>query len=106
MIRVVEIQSEEGLRELKGSWSELLRHCASDTVFLTWEWLTSWWSAYGIPGELRILAAFDEGDVLRGLAPLRCGTLQRYHQSAPALTLMGDGSNDSDYLDFIVASGF
>ena len=105
-MRVVQIQSETELRGLKPAWDALLRESASNTIFLTWEWVTAWWSAYGKPGELRILAAFDDGDVLRGIAPLRCGTARKYGQSVSALTFVGDGSNDADYLDLIIASGY
>ena len=79
-MRVVQIQSETELQGLKPAWDALLRESASNTIFLTWEWVTAWWSAYGKPGELRILAAFDDRDVLRGIAPLRCGTARRYGQ--------------------------
>src|SRR4029077_2041082 len=75
-------------------------------IFSTWEWATAWWSSYGNSGELRILAAFDERDVLRGIAPLRAGVVRKYGQTVPSLSFVGDGSNDSDYLDFIIDEGF
>jgi len=68
--------------------------------------MQAWWSAYGRPGELRVLAAFDEDGALRGILPLRSGRISRYGLSAPALDLLTDGSNDSDYLDFIIAAGY
>ena len=105
-MRVVEIRTEAELQALKPAWDALLCESASDTIFLTWEWVTSWWAAYGKPGELRILAAFDDQDVLRGIAPLRSSTIRRYGQTVSALTFIGDGSNDSDYLDLIAATGY
>lgn len=105
-MKVVQIQTEADLKALKPAWDTLLREAASNTIFLTWEWVTAWWSAYGKPGDLRILAAFDEHDVLRGIAPLRRETVRRYGQTASALTFVCDGSNDSDYLDLIAASGY
>ncbi len=104
-MRVVQIQSDAELQALKPAWDELLHESASNTIFLTWEWVTAWWSAYGEPGELRILAAFDDTGTLRGIAPLRHQTIRRYGQAGSALTFVGDGSNDSDYLDLIVAGG-
>ena len=100
------MQSDAELQGLKSAWDALLSESAANTIFLTWEWLTAWWSAYGKPGELRILAAFDEQDVLRGIAPLRSKAVKRYGQTVSALTFVGDGSNDSDYLDTIVAKGY
>jgi peptidoglycan/xylan/chitin deacetylase (PgdA/CDA1 family)/CelD/BcsL family acetyltransferase involved in cellulose biosynthesis len=105
-MKIVEIQHEAELHGLNSAWAELLRDSASDTIFLTWDWLARWWSIYGQPGDLRILAAFDDHNVLRGIAPLRSKQVRRYGQTVPALTFVGDGSNDSDYLDFIVATGY
>jgi peptidoglycan/xylan/chitin deacetylase (PgdA/CDA1 family)/CelD/BcsL family acetyltransferase involved in cellulose biosynthesis len=104
-MRVVEIRDEAELQSLRCTWDTLLSSSGSRTIFLTWEWVTAWWRTYGRGGDLRLLAAFDGNDALRGIAPLRSGTLQRYGQTVPAISLVGDGSNDSDYLDFIVASG-
>ena len=83
-MRVIQIQNEAELRALKPAWDGLLRESAADTIFLTWEWVTAWWGAYGKPGELWILAAFDEQDVLRGIAPLRRETVrQRFAADDP-----------------------
>jgi peptidoglycan/xylan/chitin deacetylase (PgdA/CDA1 family)/CelD/BcsL family acetyltransferase involved in cellulose biosynthesis len=105
-MKVVQLLNEADLQALKPAWETLLSESASNTIFLTWEWMTAWWSAYGKPGELRILAAFDEHDVLRGIAPLRGETVRRYGQTVSALTFIGDGSNDSDYLDMIASKGY
>ena len=105
-MRVVEIRQESELQGLSPAWDALLRESASNTIFLTWEWVTAWWSSYGKPGELRIMAAFDEHDVLRGIAPLRAQTVRKFGQTVPVLSFIGDGSSDSDYLDLIFAPGF
>ncbi len=105
-MRVIEVQQEAGLDQIQSDWNTLLRESASDTIFLTWEWVTSWWRSYGTSGELRILMAYDAGGVLRGIAPLRRHNLRQYGQTVRALSFIGDGSNDSDYLDFIVASSY
>ena len=104
-MRVVECRSEAGLLELRRQWGELMELSLSDTIFLTWEWVSAWWEAYGIPGELNILLAFDEKDVLRGIAPLRRRTIRRYGRDYPTLSFIGDGSADSDYLDFVIRAG-
>jgi peptidoglycan/xylan/chitin deacetylase (PgdA/CDA1 family)/CelD/BcsL family acetyltransferase involved in cellulose biosynthesis len=103
-MKVVEIRSDEELDRLKHGWAALLCASGAASTFVTWEWAAAWWSAYGVPGELRLLAAFD-GDVLCGIAPLRRKTVRRCGQSVEALCFIGDGSNDSDYLDFITAAG-
>lgn len=104
-MKIVEIEDERDFLGLRAAWDALLPASASQTVFSTWEWAAAWWEAYGVPGELRILAAYDEEGRLQGLAPLRKGRLQRYGQAVPALSFIGDGSGDSDYLDFVIARG-
>jgi peptidoglycan/xylan/chitin deacetylase (PgdA/CDA1 family)/CelD/BcsL family acetyltransferase involved in cellulose biosynthesis len=104
-MKVIEIRSEAELAALREAWNGLLSESASDTIFLTWEWVTAWWSAYGREDDLRIQLVQDDNGVLRGIAPLRRQTLSRYGRSLPALVFVGDGSADSDYLDFIIAAG-
>jgi peptidoglycan/xylan/chitin deacetylase (PgdA/CDA1 family)/CelD/BcsL family acetyltransferase involved in cellulose biosynthesis len=104
-MRIVEVREEAGLRDLRPAWDELLVRSASGTIFLTWEWMSAWWAAYGTPGDLRILLALDGQDRLRGLAPLRQQTVRKYGQRYSMLSFIGDGSNDSDYLDFVISAG-
>jgi len=102
-MRVAEIRGQADWQRLQPVWNTLLNASASGTTFLTWEWATAWWSAYGNPEDLHILTASDESGVILGIAPLRRQTIRRYGHSFPTLAFLGDGSNDSDYLDFIVA---
>ena len=103
---VVEIRTEAEWDRFGAGWNELLDGSASNTIFLSSDWLRPWWSAYGKSGGLYILAAYDDAGVLRGVAPLRRKTVRRYRQTIPAIAFVGDGSNDSDYLDFIAAAGW
>jgi peptidoglycan/xylan/chitin deacetylase (PgdA/CDA1 family)/CelD/BcsL family acetyltransferase involved in cellulose biosynthesis len=104
---IVEIRDESGIAQLRSAWDALLRESPSNTIFLTPEWITAWWSAYGTAGELRLLAAYEDG-VLRGIAPLRAKNVRRYGQTVQALQFIGDApiDCDSDYLDFIIAPGY
>lgn len=97
-------RDEAGFRALRSQWDALLGAAASRSIFLSWEWLTAWWRAYGQPGELEIVTATD-GNELVGIAPLRRSYERRFGQRVTTLSFIGDHSNDSDYLDFIVASG-
>lgn len=86
-------------------WNGLLARSASDTVFLTWEWLVSWWEAYGGGRALRLLAAREDGRLV-GVAPLQERTVRSVGPlRARALATLGDGSGDSDYLDWISERG-
>jgi CelD/BcsL family acetyltransferase involved in cellulose biosynthesis/peptidoglycan/xylan/chitin deacetylase (PgdA/CDA1 family) len=105
-MKLVELRHATDLENLKPGWSALLEESVAHSIFVTPEWLTAWWSAYGNGREIRILAAYDDGGVLRGLGPLMAGAARRYGQTVSTLSFLGDGSNDSDYLDFIAASGW
>lgn len=95
----------DGLRALQADWNALLQRSRANTVFLTWEWLSAWWSAYGTGKNLLLLAAYDEQHVCQGIAPCY---VERHHclgRTLRRLRFLGDGSWDSDYLDFIIANG-
>jgi peptidoglycan/xylan/chitin deacetylase (PgdA/CDA1 family)/CelD/BcsL family acetyltransferase involved in cellulose biosynthesis len=102
---VSEIRQEFEFNALADEWNRLLASSVADTIFLTHEWLRPWWDAYGTRGDLRILLARDACGELRGIAPLRRRKSRRYGRSYEVLSFMGDGSGDSDYLDFIIRRG-
>jgi CelD/BcsL family acetyltransferase involved in cellulose biosynthesis len=81
---------------LRPEWNELLNDSAADTLFLTWEWQTTWWERLG-EGTLLVLVAREDDGRLVGIAPL-------YSADGPgprALSFVGC-VDVSDYLDFIV----
>lgn len=101
--RLDSLAAAEGLEHL---WNNLLAESASNTVFLTWEWLTSWWKAYGGSRQLMILTCVDRDGALVGIAPLYCDrTLLVAGLSLRVLRFVGDGTHDSDNLNFIVRKG-
>jgi CelD/BcsL family acetyltransferase involved in cellulose biosynthesis len=99
------LESAANLDELEPEWEELLAVSASDTIFLTPDWIRSWWTAYGAGRDLLVLR-LDDGERLVGLAFFyrRDERLVRGLRHR-ALALVGDGSSDSDYLDWISAPG-
>src|SRR4051794_14524608 len=100
-MKVAEISSLDDWARLQPLWNPLLASSASGTTFLTWECLWPGWAAYGSSQDLRILTFADDEGTIRGIARLRRQTLRKYGASYSALAFLGDGSNDSDYLDFI-----
>jgi CelD/BcsL family acetyltransferase involved in cellulose biosynthesis len=98
MLKVRELNDFE---EMKDSWDILLEKSRVNTnIFLTWEWLSTWWKHFGKGRKPLILLVEDEQKVL-AVAPLM---LSEYK-----LPLIGKmqrvefiGSPASDYNDFIV----
>ena len=103
--RVQRITDVVGLHALRAEWTELLQSSASDCVFLTWEWLSTWWKHLGAGRGLDLLAV-RTGDELIGLAPLMVSP-PRPGRLVPCRTrqFLGSGSVGSDYLDVIVKPG-
>lgn len=92
----------EGLRE---EWTALLAESPTDGLFLTWEWLFTWWTHLGAGRRLAILTVRSDGELI-ALAPLASRTrgLGRL-LSVRSLEFLGTGSVGSDYLDLIVRRG-
>ena len=89
-----------GFAALRDEWNDLLRRSRSDTIFLTWEWQTTWWRYLGASrGPLYLLAAHDAGRLV-GILPLYLS------DDAGLRTLQVVGCIEvSDYLDLIVEAG-
>ena len=100
--RVSDVDAFEALRQ---EWDELLAASDSCCVFLTWEWLYTWWKHLAEDRKLCILAV-RRGSELMALAPLalRPRSLTR-GCPLPVLEFLGSGFVGSDYLDFIVRKG-
>lgn len=89
-----------GFTALRSEWNDLLRRSRFDTIFLTWEWQTTWWQYLGaVRGPLFILALREAGRLV-GIAPLYFSQYDRRN------TLRVVGCHEvADYLDFIVEDG-
>jgi CelD/BcsL family acetyltransferase involved in cellulose biosynthesis len=92
-------RDESGFDALQGEWNNLLKRTRFDTIFLTWEWQTTWWRHLGRSrGPLFILAGRD-GDRLITIIPL-------YLQEDAGQVLQVVGCIEvSDYLDLIIEAG-
>ncbi|HZW88182.1 MAG TPA: GNAT family N-acetyltransferase [Myxococcaceae bacterium] len=87
-------------------WNALLADSDADSVFLTWEWLHTWWRHLGGRHRLRILAVRDGGELV-AVAPLARAPLQldRF-LPFPSLRWLGTGAVGSDYLDLVIRRGW
>jgi len=105
-VEVTRISSAAALSSMREEWSELLQSSESDGLFLTWEWVQSWWRCLG-GGSRLFLLAVRAGPQLVALAPfaLRGASLLRT-PPLRCLTLLGSGTVGSDHLDLIVRRGW
>ena len=92
------------LNTLKDEWETLQQQSATSTIFMTWEWVTTWWATFGNRGELWLIQARNDQKKLVGLAPLirvKRGNAAWYWYQ---LEFIG-ASSSCDHLDFIIEKG-
>ena len=96
----------DGFAALKAEWNKLLERSRFNTVFLTYEWQTTWWECLG-EGDLWI-AAFrrTDTDELVGIAPLYLVTPTGGAWANKRKFNLVGCIEVSDYLDMIVAKGW
>lgn len=106
-IAVKVYQKLDELEALVPLWDDLISQYPCASVFCTPEWLISWWRSYGKNRNLFVLAFFDSNPQLVALALFSISREPFLGSISPLIIrLMGDGSRDSDNLDFPVRAGF
>ena len=91
-IRIVTDNKEfESLRE---TWGRLSAKSGDNNIFLTWEWLSTWWQYYGQGKKLNILL-IEDGNGIIGIVPLM---LSRYQWGPLKYDILESiGSTSCDY---------
>lgn len=100
-LRMEDLQSEIITEEskffaLEGIWNPLLQESSANTVFLTFEWLSTWWRHFHHWNRLFIIVV-KSGDRIVGLAPFVILIQEGFRQ------LSAMGGRTADYADFIIA---
>jgi CelD/BcsL family acetyltransferase involved in cellulose biosynthesis len=105
-IRVDRIQDRAVFRALQDCWSQLLQDSAAISVFLTWEWLYTWFKHLCGDGNLLILRLSCGEDTV-GLVPLalRPHILDKF-LGVRAVEFLGVRKAGTDYLDMIIRRGW
>lgn len=89
-----------GFAALRDQWNPLLARSQANTLFMTWEWQSTWWSWLG-QGDLYLLA-WRDAQRLVAIAPLYW---QQGEDGLRRLSLVGC-VEVSDYLDLVVEAGY
>jgi CelD/BcsL family acetyltransferase involved in cellulose biosynthesis len=103
----MKIETIETVREflgLRDEWTALLESSTSDCIFLTHEWLATWWKHLAAGRRLSILTIRDQGELVAVL-PLAKRAPQYARMMPQTLEFLGSGIIGSDYLDAIVRPG-
>ena len=102
------ITTDAAFYELKDEWNSLLNKSNADSIFLTWEWISTWWKYFNKKTDLWVITARQaETKQLIGIAPLAIKKIRTitglYDQT---LIFMGNGATAPDHLDFIILNGY
>ena len=101
MIEIIEINSFEKLAPYGTDWNRLLENSDTNVVFLTYEFCRSWWETQGKEGQLLVLLAKHDSELV-GIAPLAIVTRRRFGFRTRVVEFLA--AIDSDYADFILDS--
>lgn len=99
------VQDTARFEKLRDEWRQLQDSSGNDCVFLTWEWLYTWWCHLAEDRRLFIVTVRQNGRLI-AIAPFAIRPSQ-WKRLLPfkAVEFLGSGYVGSDYLDIIVRKG-
>jgi CelD/BcsL family acetyltransferase involved in cellulose biosynthesis len=105
-LRVLEIiNTDRQFTEIREEWADLLAHSSSNCIFLTWEWLHTWWKHLAAGRKLHVVVLRSGAEII-AIAPLASPSTKLARLArVSALEFLGTGSVGSDYLDIITRRG-
>jgi len=103
--RVERISTEGQLRALMEPWTALLAGLPRISIFLTWEWASTWWRHFGSGKELWVLAVRDASGRLAGIVPWMLTVGRLGPLRVRRVTFLGSGRVCPDHLDIIARPG-
>lgn len=101
MMVVQVVATLEGFMALREEWTALLHKSRAANLFLTWEWMFTWWQIFGGRFELMLLTV-RRGEALVGIAPLLRERRWAFGVPVRVVKFLGGGVASSDHLDFVL----
>jgi CelD/BcsL family acetyltransferase involved in cellulose biosynthesis len=102
MLSIEPIHTESMFFAMRREWNALLERSRADCVFLSHEWLATWWKHLSDSRMLKIIAVRDGADLV-GILPVALRPPVYSRMMPPAMEFIGSGVIGSDYLDVIAA---
>ena len=101
------VTTREGLDRMAGDWNELLCESEADTIFLTWEWVSTWLDTVYPDARLFVVAVRDGRHQLIGVAPLYLSSMRAFNLLPfKCLRVLGDSQSGAEYGDLIIREGW
>jgi CelD/BcsL family acetyltransferase involved in cellulose biosynthesis len=98
-LNIIFYETESFFSDLSGEWQELLENSYTNVIFLTYEWLVTWWETYH-PGQIWALALRDDSGRCMGIVPWF-----RAEKDGQRIICPIGCVDVTDYLDVIVRRG-
>jgi len=93
---------------MKTEWNALLEESEANNIFLTWEWMHTWWEIFGHDYELHIITVRNPLGELVGIAPFKASErgILRIDKSRVLEFIGWGGDVTTEYLDIIARKGW
>jgi CelD/BcsL family acetyltransferase involved in cellulose biosynthesis len=99
------ISDKREFADIRDQWNNLLNKSLSNTIFLTWEWMYTWWECFGEGKTLFVIVAEDNGEIV-GIVPLYRTQAKIFGLSTlKHLEFLGTTGVITEYTDFIIQNG-
>jgi CelD/BcsL family acetyltransferase involved in cellulose biosynthesis len=100
------IDTKKDLELLAPEWNTLLHTSEADTVFLSWEWISSWLETILPDASLMVVAVRDAEQRLIAVAPFYRSRLYLFGLIPyQCLRILGDTNSGAEYPDLIIQRG-
>ncbi len=99
MLRIKELNDYGQFAELRKQWNDVLSKSDDNNVFLTWEWLSTWWRHFGKNRKLAILLV-EDGEKIVAAAPLMYSNYDLFGFKLRKMEFLG--AEHTDYRNFIL----
>jgi CelD/BcsL family acetyltransferase involved in cellulose biosynthesis len=97
------IEDWQTFSELESEWNSLLHKSNADIIFLTWEWMQSWFSVSGASVKPFVVVVRNPQHELVGLAPFYFSEYRFFHSVRyRVLRPLADYATGAECLDWIV----
>ena len=92
-ISIRQISSTQEFESLKENWGTLLQKNYTQSAFLSWEWLFSWWKIFSQEKSLWLVTAWKLNHLI-GIAPLMLKNRKKLGFTLRVLCTLGTPMND------------
>ncbi len=101
--RINLIQATEEFEALKVNWEKLFELASPKSIFLTWEWLFTWWCHFGTGNKLLLITVWNLQNQLVGVAPFYY-RIKGCLLPDKSIHFLGNNAVASDFLDFLIVA--